>query len=52
VNGKFCTYQGTLPLEIGDYVEITGRPNKMTYTNIQGTKKTFNEVVVTSIAIR
>lgn len=52
LNGQFCTYHGTIPLKIGDYVEITGRLNESTYTNAQGIIKTFREVVVTSIIRR
>lgn len=51
VNGQFCTYSGSLPLEIGDYVMISGRPNEMQYTNQLGVRKTFKEIVVTSIAV-
>ena len=51
VNGKYCCYQGSLPLEPGDYVRITGRPNDLEYTNNQGVKKVMKQIKVTSISI-
>lgn len=51
VNGQYCSYQGSLPLEIGDYVRIAGRPNELTYTNNMGVTKTIKQIKVTSIAI-
>ena len=51
VNGHYCTYQGTIPLEIGDYVQITGRPNELTYTNTMGERKTYKQIVVTTISV-
>lgn len=51
VNGQFCTYTGSLPLEIGDYVMISGRQNDLEYTNNMGIKKCYRQVVVTSISV-
>ena len=51
VNGQYCSYQGNLPLEIGDYVRIAGRPNELTYTNNMGVTKVLKQIKVTSIAI-
>lgn len=51
LNGQFCTYSGNLPLEIGDYVQVTGRPNELSYTNTMGVKKTFKEIKVISISV-
>lgn len=51
VNGQYCSYQGSLPLEMGDYVRITGRPNELTYTNNMGVTKVMKQIRVTSIAI-
>ena len=51
VCGQYCSYQGSLPLEIGAYVIITGRPNELTYTNNMGITKTMKQIKATSIAI-
>lgn len=51
VCGQYCSYQGILPLQIGDYVQIAGRPNELTYTNNMGITKTMKQIKVTSIAI-
>jgi hypothetical protein len=51
VNGQYCSYQGGLPLEMGDYVRITGKPNELTYTNNMGVTKVLKQIKVTSIAI-
>lgn len=51
VSGQYCSYQGSLPLEIGDYVRIAGRPNELTYTNNMGVTKVMKQIKVTSIAI-
>lgn len=49
VNGQFCSYEGSIPLEIGDYVQVVGRPNELSYTNNMGERKTFKQITVTSL---
>ena len=50
VNGQFCSYEGSVPLEIGDYIQVTGRPNELSYTNNMGERKTIKQIIVTSLS--
>lgn len=49
VKGQYCSYQGGLSLEMGDYVQITGELGEMEYRNNMGVRKVVNQVKVRSI---
>lgn len=51
VKGQYCSYQGSLPIEMGDYVRLIGELGEMEYRNNMGVKKTWKQVKVRSIAI-